>query len=135
MSVRFINQYFSFNKIQEKHNDIVHPNRSYVRFSLSSSRKRTDTGEREYSDWFATARGDAASIVETLEHGDFIVCTGAFDRVPYKLPDGTKKWPNASIVIFELKKYIKPEDPMPDIITPESDVYTQKERPDDSLPF
>lgn len=110
MSVRFVKQYFSFNKIQEKHEDLASPNRSYVRFSLSSSRKRTDTGEREYSDWFATARGDVAKFVDGLVKGDFLVCTGAFERVPYKTADGAKKWPDAQVIMFEMTKYVRPED-------------------------
>ncbi len=84
MSVRFVNQYFTFNQIQETFEDATNPNRSYVRFSLSSSRKRTDTGEREYSDWFAIAREEVAQFVKGLVKRDFIACTGAFDRVPWR---------------------------------------------------
>ena len=109
MSVRFQNQYFSFNKIQEVHEDVVNPNKSYVRFSMSSSRKRLD-GTREYSDWFATARGEVADFIKSLVKRDFIVATGSFSRVPFTTADGTKKWGDAQIYIYEASKYIRPEE-------------------------
>jgi len=42
--------------------------------------------------------------------GDFISCNGAVERVPFKLPDGTRKWPDASLVIFEAAKYVRPDE-------------------------
>jgi hypothetical protein len=113
MSIRFVNQYFTFNKLQEIHDDINNPNHSYVRFALSSSRKRTDTGEREYSDWFGVARGKAFDVVKNLVKGDFISCSGSVERVPFKQADGTKKWPDASLVIFQAEKYVRSEEPEP----------------------
>jgi len=113
MSIKFTNQYFTFNKIQEKHEDMASPAHSYLRCSLSSSRKRTDTGEREFSDWFAVVRGDAFEVVKELVKGDFINCSGSVERVPFKLADGTKKWPDASLIIFQASKWVKPEDVLP----------------------
>lgn len=111
----------------EKHDDLNNPKRSYVRVSLSSSRKRTDTGERVYSDWFATVHGDAVKVVEGLVKGDFISCNGSISRTPYKLADGTKKWPDAEINIFQVEKYIRPDEPtiVPAVI----------EEPSEEFPF
>ena len=71
MSIRFKNQLFYFNKVQEVHDDISNPAHSYMRVSLSSSRKRSDTGLREYSDWFAVIRGKALEVAKTLSKGRF----------------------------------------------------------------
>lgn len=122
MSIRFQNQYLTFNKFQEIHEDVSNPAHSYIRFSCSSSRKRTDTGDREYSDWFAIARSKAVEIVKGLVKGDFVSCNGAVERVPYKVADGTKKWPDASLVIFEMTKYIKPEEDVVPSIEEKSDL-------------
>jgi hypothetical protein len=112
MSVRFEHQYFTFHKIQELHEDIGNPKKSYVRFSLSSSRKLPDD-TREYSNWFAVARGDAMQVVKGLVSQDFIYCNGVFDRVPYVANDGIKKWPDAKMTIFEITKWVKEENTTP----------------------
>ena len=109
MSIRFSGQYFAFNKLLEIHDDVNNPKHSYIKFALSSSRKRTDNGERIYSDWFAVAKGDAVAVVKGLVKGDFISCNGVVERVPYMQGD-TKKWPDASLTIFQIEKYIRPEE-------------------------
>lgn len=109
MSIRFQNQYFTFHKLLEVHNDMGNPSHSYTKFTLSSSRKRPDTGERIYSDWIATARGDVVNTINSLVKGDFISCNGVIERVPYT-QDEKKKWPEATIVIFQAEKYVRPEE-------------------------
>ena len=58
-------------------------------------------------------------------------CNGAVERVPFKLADGTKKWPDASLVIFEMVKYIRPEDDV--VVAQDNDVSSISKGND--LPF
>jgi hypothetical protein len=123
VSIIFRDQYFTFHKILNKYVDMTHPEKSTVRVSLSSSRKKGDTGEREYSDWFASASGETAKAFETLIDRDFIVCNGSMSRVPYNEPDGTRKWPDARMFIFEFKKWVKPEEP--EYVAPVQDGHSE----------
>ena len=112
MTVRFEHQYFTFNKVQEVHEDMASPSKSYIKFSLSSSRKKKDN-TREYSDWFAIAYGELVEVVKRLQKKDFVYCNGIFSRVPYTSGDGTIKWPNPTMVIFEIDKFVSKENEDP----------------------
>jgi hypothetical protein len=107
MSVKFQKQYFSFNRILEKNVNEEHPKRSYAKVLMSSSWKTGD-GTRKYSDWIARFIGDAFQMVSTLEKKDFIMCSGSFTREGYEKGD-KKVWPDASMTIFECKKWQKEE--------------------------
>jgi hypothetical protein len=113
MSIRFNNQYFTFNKAIEKHDDLSNPKHSYMKISISSSRKRSDNGERIYSDWFAIVHGDAINAVSGFVKGDFFSANGSISRTPFRLTDGSKKWPEAEINIFQVEKYVRPDEPVP----------------------
>lgn len=98
MSVRFKDQYFTFNKTFETHRDHT-TGKAYAKVSLSSSWKKED-GTRKYSDWIARFGGEAAETVEDLKKGDFIKCDGSLTREPYE-KEGKKIWPDAQMNIFQ----------------------------------
>lgn len=117
MSVKFKDQYFTFNKILEENKDYS-SNRRYYKVSLSSSYKKDD-GSRKYSDWIARFTNEE---VETLKKGDFIVCDGSFTREPYER-EGKRVWGESSMNIFSFRLYEKQE-----ISTPTSKI-------EEELPF
>jgi len=108
MSVNFKNQYFSFNRVLEKNVNEEHPNKSYAKVLMSSSWK-TKNGTRKYSDWIAKFIGNAFQVAEALEKRDFIMCNGSFTREGYEKGD-KKIWPDASMTIFECKKWQAKEE-------------------------
>jgi hypothetical protein len=103
MSVRFKDQYFTFNKMLEKHEDLNAPGKSYAKVSLSSSWKTND-GTRKYSDWICRFKGDSLNGSLDLKKGDFITCEGSFTREPYE-KDGVRTWGDATMTIFSWKKW------------------------------
>src|SRR5689334_633703 len=78
----------------------------YATLFASSSSKKKDSNEYEYSNWTVTLLGKARQMLDMVQEGAVLTLTQSFlTNLPYEKGDGTKVWTNPKLVVLDFEVY------------------------------
>ena len=78
----------------------------YATVFASSSNRKQNTEEYEYSNWTVTFVGKARQAFDMVTEGSVLTLKkAAVSNVPYDKDDGTRVWQNSKVLVFDFEVY------------------------------
>ena len=85
---------------------IVKTSDKFANVFASSSAKKQNSDEYEYSNWTATFVGKARQAFELVKEGSVLTLTkAALTNIPYDKEGGERVWNNVKLVVFDFEVY------------------------------